>query len=93
MFIYETISIIDPTRNRYTLTHVEQHYIINRLINTTIPPTACAIYTMVYNLLDFPACVVPVTRETEEDQKLLEEYNPKDCLHQLLKEVCCEIFL
>jgi len=48
---------------------------------------AISLYTMLYNLLDFPAAVVPVSRETEEDQKLLDDYPTGDCrLHQLMKQ-------
>ncbi|XP_014661847.1 PREDICTED: fatty-acid amide hydrolase 1-like [Priapulus caudatus] len=37
-----------------------------------------ATYTVVFNLLDFPAGIVPVTMETKEDQKALDNYPRTD---------------
>ncbi|XP_068223191.1 fatty-acid amide hydrolase 1-like [Palaemon carinicauda] len=47
---------------------------------------AAFITTCLYNLLDFPAGVVPVTRETEEDQVKLQHYPTNDLMFQLVKE-------
>lgn len=45
-------------------------------------------YCCLYNFLDFPAGIYPVTKETEADQaKLDEEYRHKDVLCKLMKEV------
>ena len=51
------------------------------------PSTVAAFYCMLYNLLDYPAAAVPVTRETEADQSYLEEYQPTDLIHDLMKKV------
>lgn len=48
---------------------------------------AAGTYTILYNFVDFPAGVVPITEENEEDQALLEEYNHKDLFCYLLKQV------
>ncbi|XP_066986117.1 fatty acid amide hydrolase 1-like [Macrobrachium rosenbergii] len=47
---------------------------------------AAFITTCLYNLLDFPAGVVPVTRENEEDQVKLQHYPTNDLMFQLVKE-------
>lgn len=39
-----------------------------------------------YNMLDFPAATVPVTRETEEDQANLKDYIATDQIHTLIKQ-------
>jgi len=46
-------------------------------------------YTALYNLLDFPAGVVPVTRVTEDDVKKLDNYQGhyQDLWDCQLKEV------
>ena len=43
--------------------------------------------TMIYNLLDFPACSIPVTRQNEVDQIDLENYPDDDLIHSLVKKV------
>lgn len=48
--------------------------------------TPAGTYTILYNFVDFPAGVVPITEENEEDQALLEEYNHKDLFCYLLKQ-------
>ena len=42
---------------------------------------------MLYNLLDFPAVSVPVTRETQSDQDNLSTYEATDLLHEIVKKV------
>ena len=44
-------------------------------------------YTMLYNVLDFPAGIVPVTKENESDQSQLQDYNDPDLACQLIKRV------
>ena len=45
-------------------------------------------YTVVYNALNFPAGVVPVTKVTTEDlQKLEDEYPTDNMYHQMIKAV------
>ncbi|CAG0893201.1 unnamed protein product [Darwinula stevensoni] len=41
------------------------------------PTRAAAAYTMMYNMLDFPAGVVPVTRVTEADMEKLQDFPDK----------------
>ena len=50
-------------------------------------PTAGGFYCMLYNLLDFPAVSVPVTRETQSDQDNLSTYEATDLLHEIVKKV------
>ncbi|KAK7078850.1 hypothetical protein SK128_026463, partial [Halocaridina rubra] len=47
---------------------------------------AASITTCLYNLLDFPAGVVPVTRENDDDQTKLQHYPTNDLMFQLVKE-------
>ncbi|KAG7173606.1 Fatty acid amide hydrolase 1-like [Homarus americanus] len=47
---------------------------------------AALLTTCLYNLCNFPAGVVPVTHETEEDQEKLEDYPTTDLMFQLVKE-------
>lgn len=42
-------------------------------------------YTLVYNLLDYPAGVLPVTKVTKTDSKLHTQYKPKHFAENLLK--------
>ena len=44
-------------------------------------------YTMLYNVLDFPVGIVPVTKENESDQSQLQDYNDPDLACQLIKRV------
>ncbi|XP_075688151.1 fatty-acid amide hydrolase 1-like [Rhinoderma darwinii] len=45
-------------------------------------------YTILYNLVDFPAGVLPVTKVTREDEEALKEYegHHKDVWDKLLKK-------
>lgn len=43
-------------------------------------------YTILYNYLDLPVGIVPVTRENEEDQRKLADYNTFDVLVKLAKQ-------
>jgi len=45
-----------------------------------------AFTTMLYNLLNFPAGVVPVTRESEQDQLNLDTYRQDDLVFRLAKQ-------
>ncbi|XP_063615745.1 fatty-acid amide hydrolase 1-like [Penaeus indicus] len=51
---------------------------------------AAAVTTALYNYLDFPAGVVPVTHETEDDQAKLAEYPTDDLMFELVKEATAE---
>ena len=51
------------------------------------PFLAAGTYTAVYNFLDVPVGVVPVTKENEDDQTKLEEYNHGDLVCKLVKKV------
>ncbi len=51
------------------------------------PLLAAGTYTAVYNFLDVPVGVVPVTKENEDDQIKLEEYNHGDLVCKLVKKV------
>ncbi len=42
---------------------------------------------MLYNMLDFPVGIVPVTKENESDQSQLQYYNYPDLACQLIKQV------
>jgi hypothetical protein len=44
-------------------------------------------YTMLYNVLDFPAGSLPVTKVTTEDTNKLVEYPMKDLWHKNVKQV------
>lgn len=46
-------------------------------------------YACLYNFLDFPAGIVPVTKETEQDQTMLMNggYDFKDLVCKLVKKV------
>ena len=44
-------------------------------------------YCSVFNLLDFPAATLPVTRETEEDQLGLDSYEATDPIHETIRKV------
>uniref|UniRef100_H2V7W7 Fatty-acid amide hydrolase 1 n=1 Tax=Takifugu rubripes TaxID=31033 RepID=H2V7W7_TAKRU len=50
--------------------------------------TVAASMTMIYNLLNFPAGVVPVSTVTAEDEEQLEQYkgNYQDCFDRLFKK-------
>lgn len=54
---------------------------------TMISIMTCAVtYTSMYNLLDYPAASVPITKENEEDQRQLQDFAATDYLHQQCKE-------
>lgn len=42
---------------------------------------------MLYNVLDLPIGIVPVTKENKQDQELLEDYNHRDLFCRLVKKV------
>ncbi|XP_046552489.1 vitamin D3 hydroxylase-associated protein-like isoform X1 [Haliotis rubra] len=44
--------------------------------------TAAVTYTTLYNVLNFPAGSLPVTKVTEDDQKKLEEVYPTNTIHE-----------
>ncbi|KAL7643325.1 UNVERIFIED_CONTAM: hypothetical protein RMT77_006617 [Armadillidium vulgare] len=46
---------------------------------------AC-VYTFIYNYLDFPSGTLSVTKETDEDQKKLQDYPQQDFLFKLAKK-------
>lgn len=51
-------------------------------------------YACLYNFLDFPAGIVPVTKETEQDQLMLLNggYDFRDLVCKLVKKVKSVVF-
>ena len=45
-------------------------------------------YLMIFNLLDWPAGVVPVTKVTEQDVDGLQNFQTRDDLEEYVKQVC-----
>uniref|UniRef100_T1IZV1 Amidase domain-containing protein n=1 Tax=Strigamia maritima TaxID=126957 RepID=T1IZV1_STRMM len=54
--------------------------------NYVIPLGDTIFITMLYNMLNFPVGSVPVTRETDEDQKALDQEQPEDGLRKCMKK-------
>lgn len=48
--------------------------------------TGAVIYTSTYNVLDFPAGSVPVTKVTEQDVAMVKDYPASDVWHQTVKK-------
>ncbi|XP_018018280.2 fatty-acid amide hydrolase 1-like [Hyalella azteca] len=45
------------------------------------------VLTMMFNVMDYPAAAVPVTRQTQEDELNIANYSCTDKIHDLIKQV------
>ena len=62
-----------PVRWKWCWAHTEGVKVFPVAMSSLFPPVAVS-YTMLYNSLDFPVGVVPVTLATDEDEKELKNY-------------------
>jgi hypothetical protein len=45
------------------------------------------VLTLMFNVMDYPAAAVPVTRQTQEDELNIANYSCTDKIHDLIKQV------
>lgn len=79
-----------PVRWKWCWAHTEGVKVFPVAMSSLFPPVAVS-YTMLYNSLDFPVGVVPVTLATDEDEKELKNYQGyfQDWWDRTLATVSC----